>query len=465
MMTQFYHDTSTETSTQMTVSNQATFIFSDISSDYEAVSALISNAGWSFDDDVILGSWSNVIIGFITLTLSAVCVCGNIAVLVIVANTPQLRTTTNVLIGGMLAADMLVGLVVIPASFFIFKQSSADEIQCCHHHAVIGFLSAVCAVITMWSLACVCIDRCLAVSFPLRYNQLMCTSSAAAMLLVISTIATIVAVLPALGWGCYEFIADIAMLKCDLQTDIAAYRFLHLCVKGLVPWIVIVTMFLQIVRSAYAQRRIFALMPVGVQIGLVLPVHQTTPTVNYRRSTLHAMRTLFIISSAILLLWMPYAVVKMLTYFGYNCSSRLLALVACISLSSSTVNPLIFLNNRKFKQRISYIRNKRVSGQSDDTISHTGSTRLLSLSGSTCSSMSSCTSSRSSSSSSLSSSSSSSSSSSQESNIGVSNSKLLATINFKANSLQVPGSRPTLKLRHEAPGPMQIMVAPIPSLV
>ncbi len=64
------------------------------------------------------------------------------------------------------------------------------------------------------------------------------------------------------------------------------------------------------------------------------------------------MRTLFIIVAALTALWLPYTIVRIVDLQnGGRVSSDVIRMSAWISLLSSTINPLIFLTNRKYNLR------------------------------------------------------------------------------------------------------------------
>ena len=103
--------------------------------------------------------------------------------------------------------------------------------------------------------------------------------------------------------------------------------------------------------SAHAQRRVFAIMPLPVGLALATSLGPT-PSVNYRRTTLQAMRMLFMIVGVLAVLWAPYTIVKIIDLqTGGNVPFALLRTCAWISLLSSAVNPIIFLNNKKYSSR------------------------------------------------------------------------------------------------------------------
>ena len=172
---------------------------------------------------------------------------------------------------------------------------------------------------------------------------------AGAMLFLVWLLAAIFAILPSAGWGNYAFISDVFTCTLHWQSH-KEYLVTKYVLSMLVPGAIIALMFAMILKAAHQQRRVFAIMHMPVA-GLALALGPP-PSVNYRKTTLQAMKTLFIMVAVMSLLWTPYSVAKIID-LKENKSVPTVALtaIAWISLFSSTVNPLILLSNKKFNMR------------------------------------------------------------------------------------------------------------------
>ena len=182
------------------------------------------------------------------------------------------------------------------------------------------------------------------------------------MLSLVWIFGLIFAAFPVYGWGEYEYIP--AAMICTLHWRKDVYYLLTRYITCVViPGIVIAIMFLVILKAAHAQRRVFAFMPLPVGLALATSIGPP-PSVNYRRTTLQAMRTLFIIVGVLAVLWTPYTIVKIIDLQnGGNVSSTIIRMCAWISLLSSAVNPIIFLNNKKYNNRFKALLCSRSSAR------------------------------------------------------------------------------------------------------
>lgn len=189
--------------------------------------------------------------------------------------------------------------------------------------------------------------RCVAVSWPLKYSYRISPGVACFMLSFVWVFSLMFASFPAFGLGRYAYLHSALNCALDWHQDVG-YLVTRYLLCFLVPGIVIAVMFLLILKAARAQRRVFSLMP--LPIGLALSASPSS--VNYRRSTLQAMRTLFIIVALLTILWTPFTVVKILDLrHEGSVPTNWIRACAWISMLSSTVNPLVFLTNKKYNAR------------------------------------------------------------------------------------------------------------------
>ena len=170
------------------------------------------------------------------------------------------------------------------------------------------------------------------------------------MLSLVWVFGLIFAALPVFGWGEYEYMPAVMTCRLHWRRD-PYYLLTRYIACMLIPGVVIATMFLLILKAAHAQRRVFAIMPLPVGLALATSIGPPQ-SVNYRRTTLQAMRTLFIIVGVEAILWTPYTLVKIIDLQnGGNVSSTVVRVCAWISMLSSGVNPIIFLSNKKYNNR------------------------------------------------------------------------------------------------------------------
>ncbi len=298
----------------------------------------------------------NVTFGSLTFILFLVTVFGNITLILVILKTPHLRTITNSFILSLATADLLLGFFIMPFSASLALNGAwTYGSSFCQMTSVIH---NTCTTAILVSLMMVSIDRCLAVALPLKYNLIITWNIAGLMIAIVWTYSLIFALMPVFGWGRADHTPHIftcsVVWHSSMEYVITYYTF---CI--ILPSLILTSMFISILKYGYAQKRIFAFlpMPVGSVLAFVPP-----PVSSYRRSTLSAMKTLFIIIAMLTLLWLPYTVVKLLLYSDYDVTSAIVTWTCWVATCSSAVNPLVFLSNRKFNQLLRDMYCKYCSG-------------------------------------------------------------------------------------------------------
>ncbi|GFO18479.1 beta-1 adrenergic receptor [Plakobranchus ocellatus] len=265
----------------------------------------------------------------IFLCLTAVCIsvsaviCNTLLVLAIVKSR-ALQTPTNLFLSSLSAGETIFAVFAVPlaaasvlAGKWPFSQSA------CH---VSGALQSIGRSSSTFSLMAVCLDRCLAVSRPLKYSHLLTLRTGSLFLTVLWILAIIMAVLPInRTWGRYAY--DNAHFMCILTSDPddARQNLVQETVCSFIPAVVIVISLLQIVREVRSHHRIFSVVPLPVAAttssavgdtggvarelgdtgggipGLVVPLGLRS----FNRNTLKAMRCLFFVTLGYALFCLP----------------------------------------------------------------------------------------------------------------------------------------------------------------
>uniref|UniRef100_A0A3B1JAL2 G-protein coupled receptors family 1 profile domain-containing protein n=1 Tax=Astyanax mexicanus TaxID=7994 RepID=A0A3B1JAL2_ASTMX len=107
---------------------------------------------------------------FLFIFLSCISVCTvilNLLVIISISHFKQLHTPTNLLILSLAAADLLVGMFVMPVKITQLRDSCwyLGDLACCFSEIINGCLTAA----SLCSLVLIAVDRYIAVSDPLHY--------------------------------------------------------------------------------------------------------------------------------------------------------------------------------------------------------------------------------------------------------------------------------------------------------
>ena len=268
-----------------------------------------------------------------------------------------------------------MGLVVMPSRVVVDAVRNERSLSVCG--VATGLVQQLCHRVVVLTVMLVSIDRCVAVCTPLRYNAML--------------------TFRATGWGLTIAWLESALVSClnvfALRSHVTFHPAAVLCsppplrqgalwpcaaveakLSMFAPACVIAVMFVLIVRSAHAHRRVFAPLP---PLAAVTGTASARTPVDYRKSTLRSMRTLFVVVAALAVFWVPDAGVEVYDYVTGSTTTGTGAVVAAwITCASSGVNPLIFLSNRKIRERLSQLigRGRGVTHTRVQRLSTTGAT-------------------------------------------------------------------------------------------
>ena len=241
-----------------------------------------------------------------------------------------------------------------------------------------GLVQQLCHRVVVLTVMLISIDRCVAVCRPLRYN---------AMLTFRLT-----------GWGLTLAWLESALVSClhvfVLRSHVTFHPAAVLCsppplrqgalwscaaaeakLAIVAPACIIAVMFLLIVRSAHAHRRVFA--PLPPPLATVTGSGSVRTSIDYRKSTLRSMRTLFVVVAAHAAFWVPDAAVEIYDYVTDSTTTGTGAVIAAwVTCASGAINPLIFLSNRKIQERLRQLigRGRGVTHTRVQPLSTTGAT-------------------------------------------------------------------------------------------
>ena len=314
-----------------------------------------------------------IIVSALLILISIVSTVGNCILLLIIAKTSALRTKTNAFVGSLTFSYLLIGCLVTPYSTHVTLNVPSRDETSTGYCKFSGFVLTLCDSATLLSLCMVCVDRTVAVTRPLKYSIWIDPWCTGAMLVYVWIHSFLMAVLPLLNVGgvaTYQFVRFLNLCSFVDEPLVArrslsfSFSLAYACLSFIGPVIAILVLILLIVRSSH-QRSISHILP--LPIAAILKFSHHPVPINYRRSTLQAMKTLFIIVFVFLTLKTPALIVMVLTNaFGVSVLPEALSLAGVCSLLSSMINPLIFLMNRRFKARLAELscrclpKNRRV---------------------------------------------------------------------------------------------------------
>lgn len=266
----------------------------------------------------------------------------NSLLIAVITKTKILHTPTNSMIISMATAEILYVTVVCP--FIVTRRFSQKWVHSDAFCTINACLSSIFNTTIFLSLMMIAIERCVAVSKPLQYSNFMTPLKTGIMIGYAWVHGVLSSTIPLIALGSYRYKSSkgICMIKWD---DNVTFQLIQAAFSIFAPSIIIILCLIQIYREALERHRIFAIVPIA-QIG------SDRQFINYRRTTLKAVRTLYVLTAVFVVLHFPSVLVEAcskVTTVPYN----IIAIIDMVSNLTHITNPIIIIIlNKKFKETL-----------------------------------------------------------------------------------------------------------------
>ncbi|XP_005987411.1 probable G-protein coupled receptor 21 [Latimeria chalumnae] len=288
-----------------------------------------------------------VIIIFLTVLI----ISGNLVVIFVFHCAPLLNHhTTSYFIQTMAYADLLVGVsCLIPSLSLLHYHTLFDESVTCK---IFGYIVSVLKSVSMASLACISVDRYIAITKPLSYNTLVTPWRLRVCIVIIWLYSCIIFLPSFFGWGKPGYHGDI-FEWCATSWDTNAYYTLFIVAMLYAPaaFVVCFTYFnifriCQQHTKEINERRVRFSSQEGESTE-----SQPCPDKRYAM-------VLFRITSVFYILWLPYIIYFLLESSNIYSDPIASFLTTWLAISNSFCNCVIYsLSNSVFQKGL-----KRLSG-------------------------------------------------------------------------------------------------------
>lgn len=325
------------------------------------------NRTYAIGPEQILISVGGSIVALLTVT-------GNFVVILSILLFHFLRSRTNFILLSLATADILIGCVVVPiALVYELKGYWPFSQQFC-----LGWISLeiTCTTSSILHLAAVCVDRYIAIEFPLRYTTFMSTPKLVITLIIMWAVSLCFAMVPIqMGWNAVDHNIGPALTQSQcFFINNAAYAVTTALMIFYIPLAIMVILYVKIFRVAWQQnRKVHAMnnilsvvvstsMECSIELTNTaeafpnrinsLSIGNSTSVRKLKRNNYKAARTLGIVMGCFCLCWFPFFVIYAVHPFwpSFVKSKEISKFCIWLGYCNSMMNPIIYAFNVEFRK-------------------------------------------------------------------------------------------------------------------
>ena len=273
-------------------------------------------------------------------------IIGNFLVLLAIRKNRRLQTTTNVFIGSLAFADLLVGILVEPMAVLSYKGLPRDFYGCVLVNSSLVLLTQ-CSVN---GLVMVAIDRFFAIKMPFLYTKYFTSRFALFLTLIGWIVAIIVGMVPMMGWNLGPTDDGVCSFIGVIDLKYMVYFNFFGCI---IPPLLFMSAVNAYIYTAILRqlKTIRSLEPAGSTSNIAINCSW-----QLLRKDFKAAKSLVLIIIVFIVCWFPIHIINCITTFKgveYKSPQSIMLSAILLSHANSFVNPILYAyGNSQFKYTI-----------------------------------------------------------------------------------------------------------------